>query len=357
MQRFFKVIGINLAVLLALMLCVEIVLRALGYRAGDISPYWSNFRAVDSLIVYKHYYVNEDGLQVADPRGNKNVSVNQDGFRSPEWVNLDTSQPRLMLIGDSFVWGLSATPLDSSFADLLRKLLPRWHVINLGIPVTDPAQYLGLAKKYIPLLRPDVVIVGLYLGNDLMEAPRELIPHRAVCYSTNAGVLMASDGDRYFASADAAYDYYLNEKYKLLPANTWEHVMAASALLSRVYALKFRWQERQKFKRLAQHNTTTAAYLRQIQEVCNQYGAYYRILVIPRLQECDFDADELKASYPAVFSDSVPHDRWIFINNLNTRHYEPLPDGHFNNDGHRKAADALLRAIKQYEQSNGNATK
>jgi hypothetical protein len=67
---------------------------------------------------------------------------------------------KVMLVGDSFAWGMSANPVYNSYADFL--LAKGYCVYNLGIIGTDPAQYEAVVKKYTPILQPDVINSQLF---------------------------------------------------------------------------------------------------------------------------------------------------------------------------------------------------
>src|SRR5690606_31822779 len=75
---------------------------------------------------------------------------NKDGFRGIEFKKHRTRCKRILVIGDSFVYGMSAKPFYNSFYDIL--LSQGYMVYAAGIPGTDPAQYAAIAEKYIPIL-------------------------------------------------------------------------------------------------------------------------------------------------------------------------------------------------------------
>jgi hypothetical protein len=91
--------------------------------------------------------------------------INQDGFKSVAFKKYPEAKTSVLLLGDSFTWGHSTTNITNSFSDLL--LSNDIAVYNTGISGTDASQYLKLAKLYIPILEPDMVIVNFYLGNDV----------------------------------------------------------------------------------------------------------------------------------------------------------------------------------------------
>jgi len=136
-----------------------------------------------------------------------NRPFNSEGFRSIPFENDTTGGNGVLLIGDSFVYGLRARPFHASFYDNLLAMGHR--VYSAGIPGTDPAQYAAIAAKYIPLLRPGLVIMCFYEGNDYMphsRTPRADEPHE---HLTNAGFFQSAPYGKYLSSKDA-YAYYLS---------------------------------------------------------------------------------------------------------------------------------------------------
>lgn len=78
------------------------------------------------------------------------------------------SRVDIVAIGDSMTYGVSA-PRDSSWPQQLGVLLGE-QVYNMGLGGFGPLQYLHLAKSMAPALKPRLLIVGFYFGNDIMDA-------------------------------------------------------------------------------------------------------------------------------------------------------------------------------------------
>lgn len=74
----------------------------------------------------------------------------------------------IVAIGDSTTYGVAA-PSTQSWPAWLASLSQR-SVYNLGISGYGPVEYAKLAADEAPQLTPKVVVVGLYLGNDLRDA-------------------------------------------------------------------------------------------------------------------------------------------------------------------------------------------
>lgn len=329
---------------------IELVLRLMGYQPGDIKPRWLNFHPVDSLYVIHDYYTNEEGILVADSLywEKWDTHINEDGFRSPDFAKLDTGKKKILFIGDSFTWGMSARPVNNHcFVDLVRNETG-YEVINLGIPAADPPQYAALARKYIARLKPDITLVAFFMGNDLMKEDRKIIPGEPFYYYTNAGAILADMDGRHFTSAQAAYNYFVNGKYYLRqPSGILETVVSKSSLLSRLYSARFRIKEKLEYGQLIKNTGITKKYLKQIKQLALENGAPVKFVLIPEIKEADMALDKYKDKYNDLLGDSALSDNWLLIGNEKSN-FNDYPDGHLNNRGHRFYADSIESFLKNY---------
>ncbi len=349
-----KYIAVQSLLIIFIFCLAELFVRHQGYAPGDLRPNWSNFRPVDSLIVYHDFIVDSTGILVAnrDHFRSNGPFINGNGFRTSEFQDLDTVKHKLLLIGDSFTWGLTAQPLDSCFADLLKPMIES-RVINTGIPIADPAQYEAIARRYIPMLKPEKVIIMFYLGNDIMPEPRPTIPNKPFYYYTNAGALMANDGTVRLHSAQEAYDYYTRRKFFLIhPDNIFEKIVAESALLSRIYSLKYRWAEKKAAENAIADMSVTQKYLYSIVDICKLNKCALQIILIPEIKEADQPKSFFEKRYKGFFKDPVL-SACTYIPEGNTpENYVPYPDGHLNNKGHIFYAKKIAERLNQMRRKN-----
>ena len=104
-------------------------------------------------------------------------ATNNLGFREDEPTLVEKRAYRILVTGDSHTEGavLNAESYANSLeARLNRALDPTGasrpvEVINAGVGGTGPHNYLAMVQKHLDL-RPDLVIAGLYVGNDFMNA-------------------------------------------------------------------------------------------------------------------------------------------------------------------------------------------
>ena len=332
-----KYIAVQALIVIGLFVLAEVFVRFQGYTPGDLRPNWSNFHPVDSLIVHNDFIVDSNGILIANAANFKTMGgpINSDGFRAPEFANIDTAKHKIMLIGDSFTWGLSAQPMDSCFAELLKAMVSGT-IINTGIPIADPAQYEVIARKYIPQIKPEKVVVMFYLGNDIMQQARPTTPFKPFYYYTNAGAMMADDGAIHLNSAHDAYDYYTRRKFFLIhPANLMERVIAKSALLSRIYSFKYRWREKKAAENAISDMSVTQKYLYSIVNICKVNNCQLQIILIPEIKEADQPKAFFEKRYKGFFSDPILSKCTYIPEGNSSKNYVPYPDGHLNNAGHK----------------------
>ncbi len=340
-ERRLAFVSLALVLLLA-----EAALRLSGDRPGLLATAPAEYvplKTVDHLEVDPAFYTDGTGTfrarlgRVAwDPL----VVINDDGFRSRPFEPAPPGVRSVFFIGDSFTWGGSAKPLTEAFPDLVARA--GWHVWNGGIPGADPDQYALVARRFVARLHPDVVVVTFFMGNDVMWQRRALRPWQNRYHPTNAGWLNPFlDGD-YVGDAQQTYDYY-RRRY-LVPDGLRHWVFGTSALGSRAYRLLRprldpQVEERQRLVRERWTGRTVShEYLQEVRAVCAAEGVRFLLLVAPEVDRID---EDIAAAWPKLFAD-LP---WTRPPGLLRADYNPMPDGHFNNAGHRKMADYVLTLL------------
>jgi hypothetical protein len=274
--------------------------------------------------------------------------INKDGFRSIDFACCanDTNRKKILLLGDSFTWGHSADNITNSFADIL--LTKDYIVYNTGISGADPAQYLAVAQKYIPVLQPDYVVVNFYMGNDVQyykRVPRAGMP---IHYSCNASNLIACPNGIYFENAQEAYRF-VKAHYRIPPVSIlsrfcsqtaigtlfWRVLQQNGLVTSTPNEYLSYWKATEQYK---SELPVCNEELNAINNICKSEGAKFILIAIPDLVD-----KQLK------FANSVPHlfgNLGYYNAPVNSSHYKHT-DGHYNEEGHKQHAlfiDSLIKA-------------
>jgi len=271
--------------------------------------------------------------------------LNSEGFRSIEFEDFASGRSKVLLLGDSFTWGYSAKPLTSSFADTLAAA--GFAVYNTGIPAVDPAQYEYLAAKYVPKLKPDVVIVSFTMANDIVWWERRLEPFQFYYYPTDAGFFWAEPKREYLRNPRQAFEYAL--QFHQIPDQSqkcFNWLCAQTVLGTKLWlALSQHAAISRHAAQFADYNQrnigvespqpVSEVHVRRIRELTEHFGGTFILAVIPDLPQ------SVPHGYtPADVFKQVP----FHIPDLTLADYQSA-DSHFNNDGHRRYAEFLTRLI------------
>jgi hypothetical protein len=95
--------------------------------------------------------------------------TNKEGFRDDRDYSYEkqSGRKRAVVLGDSFAFGVGVENRET-FAKLLEAETP-YEVFNLGVSGYDPGQYLLLLKGTGLRYNPDLIVIALYLGNDISD--------------------------------------------------------------------------------------------------------------------------------------------------------------------------------------------
>lgn len=90
------------------------------------------------------------------------IKTNAFGMRDKEWV--DSDQPTIAFIGDSFVWGADVEASER-FTDLIQSRMPGLQFRNLGVSGYGTDQTYLLLQRYWDTIKPDLVVL-MYVGTN-----------------------------------------------------------------------------------------------------------------------------------------------------------------------------------------------
>ena len=147
---------LSLAVVLAMtVLLLELALRALALLPGRAGGLASD---------------PEVGVIGMPHVAHGAIVTNAQGFNDREFESA-ALPPKAVFVGDSFTFGV--TPFAETFPHRVERLMggpDTFRVVNLGIPGTGPQEYLAMIRRRALPMRPEWVVVTLFLGNDIRQA-------------------------------------------------------------------------------------------------------------------------------------------------------------------------------------------
>jgi hypothetical protein len=154
-------VGISLVI-------VEFALRAI------LRPRFDTIYQPDARVLYRQI----PGSERLYDYGNVEIryKINSQGFRGGELAP-PGKFPRVVVYGDSFIEG-DFSQTKETFAEQLRGRLSQIEgrsveVVNAGVVGYGPDQELRRMEDELPVLKPNLVIVALYAGNDFGDLLRD----------------------------------------------------------------------------------------------------------------------------------------------------------------------------------------
>jgi hypothetical protein len=352
MKKTLLVILVNFVVLAVLLVVLEVFLRLAGMESivgkeKKAQRWKTRYQEVcrkiktEKLVVYDSFSTDGEGLFKANPeyfrQAQEKISINQDGFRGHPFEFVDTSRRKVFLIGDSFVWGNGAEPLSECFADLLEEA--GYHIYNGGIPGTDPQQYAMVAEKYAPVLKPDLVAVCVYMGNDVSPRPLLMMPGKNLHYVSNFGFFLGyDDKGRFFKDGREAFQYLKKRKCGHC-TDIWDRLVFKTVIGKGIYGVF----HRNRFPRADGTKRWVRESLIRIRDTCQKHGSEFILLLIPSVNQ-DVRKNITIDNNLDLFQDLPCY----YPNNLEKSDYREPPDNHFNNQGHIKYANFIIEVFKQH---------
>jgi hypothetical protein len=166
----------NLALLVASLLCglllIEVALRLMGwsfpiFMRPDVDLGWSFRPGIEGWSSHENTVY---------------LRVNRFGFRGPDWPQQPATDTfRIAVLGDSFVESSNLPDKHSLTSAIEKSLLacPAFadrhvEVLNFGVSGYGPAQEYLLLQRRVVLFHPNLVLLAVYVGNDVSDNSRSL---------------------------------------------------------------------------------------------------------------------------------------------------------------------------------------
>lgn len=300
------------------------------------------------------------------------ITINRSGFRDRDYaVPKPRGVRRVVVLGDSYVEAFQV-PLEATFHKLLERRLSRdgmaIEVPALGVGGFGAAQELLCLRAYGRPLEPDFVVLLFNPGNDVRDSSRQLKGDPRLPF-------FAGDGDRLVAEP-------------FVPQPAWRARLSNRLRnLSQLYALardasyrtgtepgggeapaEFMVYHRTPGEAWGEAWRLTAGLLGEVARETGAMGARLLVVVVPNRIQLPGQWDQAVAKWPALadpaFSPQAPVARIGDILaaaavpslDLVTRFAERAVasgeephfaiDGHWNETGHRWAAEEIERALR-----------
>lgn len=164
MKQLFKCAALFFGIPLALFLLLEGFLQIKEYwldflyeRLKRASPHdVSSFFDYDPLLGWRNRPLQKGYFQTSESISY--VSINAKGLRGKEYPYERTEKKRILVLGDSFVWGYGVEEKDRFTEKLEALFTGRVEVINAGVPGYGPDQSLLFLRREGRKYKPDLIL-------------------------------------------------------------------------------------------------------------------------------------------------------------------------------------------------------
>ncbi len=299
------------------------------------------------------------------------VQTNSMGFRDREYAEKNEGTLRVLVLGDSFLVSMGVE-YEEMFTTRLEEMLnkdPGRHkeiqVINGSTDGYSPYQYLLLLKEKNHEIKPDIVLVAFYVGNDFY--PRKIL----------------NDNVQTSTLSDKSIDFSFKRDI-VMPLNTLLESHSHAFLFLRVRLDNLLWklglrpyEFHNVFKKkwsptISEYWTDTRQILQEIRDFSNdELGAEFGVVVIPTIYQVYEKFWEHNLEFFSVSADVVDKNKpnrvlSEFLTEENIKHFDLLDgflarpadpllyypiDRHWNKDGNQLAAELVYSFIKDEYQN------
>jgi lysophospholipase L1-like esterase len=150
----------------------EVGLRTWG--SSEAAPSFQGLFEEDPVLGYRL----KPGARIrfATDEFDTEIRINSAGVRDDEEIGEKApDERRILILGDSLVLSVQV-PFRQTFGELLERRLNsrgspiRYRVINGGVQGYGPVQELLFLRSLIPVIKPDLIVETLFVGNDIEDA-------------------------------------------------------------------------------------------------------------------------------------------------------------------------------------------
>jgi len=219
-------------------------------------------------------------------------------------------------------------------------------VWNTGIPATGTNHALFTVKKFLPLQKSDVVVLGFYTGNDF---PDNLLPYDQLVFTQQASCFNLCDYGQDFKPYKISTPEAVKKATGSYPEEElsfFRKLLAKSRFVTFVSEMSAKIMNRfsgYKERVSLQEYKVTSQYLKELKEYTAANNAELIVFVIPQVIDIKEKSKYYRNAITILEDLSIPYVETIsllaqsdYVNNIN---------GHWNNRGHVLAGHALSKNI------------
>lgn len=362
--KLFGWLGRTLLISLLTLAVLEALLTAAGLPtwypahrpAGEvsISPWW-RCDAPGCHYVY-------DAVQAAcesGELGGRPCLVNRQGF--PDTDDFDAAdsaegQQRLLILGDSFAFGMQAD-IGKSFVETLEAQLPDSLIWNAAIPGAGTQQALATFGVYGPILQPTLTLLAFFANDfddNLMPVDSWLNAVGADGKAINVRKYRVDEGEN-VVKLDMRSLQLLTVYGKDPPHHELDYRLG----LTRLGTLALKLIDRLGAsapppERFDRRRETTKRYLRDLRDLVAESDSAFLVMLIPA--PADISSPGLRYTIAAQLLEElgIPYLELRAMLDQAADYASP-PDFHWSNSGHQKVGAILSDCLRSFMPGEGLA--
>jgi hypothetical protein len=278
-RRLLLLLCVNGAVLAASLAVVELGLRLFAPQVLRRDPVAFN----ETFGTFYRPKANME-IQVAQPEGVTNWKTNSHGLRDEE---IDYIKPagtyRIIGLGDSFTFGYTVES-DECFLHLLEGQLnvnetlkestgiERFETLNMGVGGYGTVAELNMLQREGIKYEPDLVLLMLFVGNDIEDALRELRRSKAPgAPSSQPSTSLSHKAKKFLGENFHTYSFLSVRLHQLLVRLGLRQINESTVDILRL----------EQPKRIRQGWTAVEEAISAIHDLSTEVGAEFRVVAIP----------------------------------------------------------------------------
>jgi lysophospholipase L1-like esterase len=279
--------------------------------------------------------------------------VNEYGLSSEHEFTADSlpeDSYRILVLGDSFTWGASAD-YGQGWVDILeRELQATTPVIvwNAAMPGTGTSQAILTARNLLPIMQPDLVILGFHSGNDFADNlyPYDRFINVFAADGSSIPVQQYSIGENGepFRETDAVIQYRANgytvSSVSGMGARVDELLRSTrlGTLLIGAYRVAT-WH--------SYHIPPTQALLEELQQLVAASGSELHVVIIPEEHDTLNPGQKYRAAVSVMDNVNIPYIDTLPVLAIADFQNENPDNKHLNNAGHVKVGQVVVDYVQQ----------
>ncbi len=299
------------------------------------------------------------------------VSINSMGYRCQEFEN-QKSMKRILIVGDSFTFGYGVNNHESYPARLSERFInDSVEVINAGFKgCFSPDAYYLYLKEEAMKLQPDLIVIGLFIGNDIDHPlSDELIWEKVDSNGLPTKIISRYSYKNYVKDFAKEYEFLtkshlfrlifraLDKMERMISKESWDNNWEANSheFLNN-YLFNYKERTNKKFKEVKKILLATSM-------IAKENGSKLMFLLIPELLQ--IDTTEIPSYVKFIPELDIEKPQRIlkkFFTENNIKFLDLLPkfnefdasqlyyleDRHWNKKGHNLASKFLYEYLKYY---------